>query len=269
MIIITSEYGRFGNTIHSISNAIQLAKILNHNIIKLPKFSCLTSFMNSHIIKIDNTKEQINSTIISRPCEYFFNFRFEVKNDFTFKDDVDFCKKYINPILRFKPKKIDKDLCIHIRSGDIFDERPHPLYLQPPLIYYKKIIQQTGAKNILIVTEKDRRNPCINGLLKLDNVNVEIQSKDFKTDVETLLGCENLVVGAGSFGKAIFRLSTNLKNIYFSDLYKFDYSGDDINLNIIYLPGYSHRNWKNTPEQRKKMLEYIIPDENTENTDKK
>ena len=57
------------------------------------------------------------------------------------------------------------DLYIHIRSGDIFSGI-HLRYAQPPLCFYKKIIEESKFVNIFILSNGNE-NPVINELLKL------------------------------------------------------------------------------------------------------
>ena len=52
------------------------------------------------------------------------------------------------------------DLYIYIRSGDIFI-KPHHKYKQPPLCFYKKVLDNYTFKNIYLIAE-NKSNPVIN-----------------------------------------------------------------------------------------------------------
>lgn len=73
-----------------------------------------------------------------------------------------------NEIIKNLPKvKTCKEyLYIHIRSGDIFNKKPCQYYAQPPLCFYKIILNNYKFERIYLLTEK-RNNPVIN---KLSNI---------------------------------------------------------------------------------------------------
>ena len=145
-----------------------------------------------------------------------------------------------------------------MRSGDIFSNNPHNAYVQPPLSFYTNII--SDYNNIKIVCE-DKKNPCVNELLKSDNV--EYISNTLKEDLSLLSNASNVVVGFGTFGLLVYFMNTNLKNLYIPK-YVCDFFikgknwGEDVNVHVIDLPNYIKiGDWKNSVEQRNMMLSYI------------
>ena len=67
-------------------------------------------------------------------------------------------------IINLPQVNIDPDeLYIHIRGGDAFSSNPSPLYPQPPLCFYEKIIKNNKLKKIHILS-MDKRNPVLNAL---------------------------------------------------------------------------------------------------------
>ena len=67
------------------------------------------------------------------------------------------CKEEIEPIS-------EETLIIHMRSGDIFANCPHPKYIPPPLSFYNNILDENNYKDVLICTENSR-NPCLGYLI--------------------------------------------------------------------------------------------------------
>ena len=57
----------------------------------------------------------------------------------------------------------DDTIVVHIRSGDNFTKPCSIDYIQPPLSFYKRVC--AGFAKIIVLTEKDKRNPCIAGML--------------------------------------------------------------------------------------------------------
>lgn len=113
----------------------------------------------------------------------------------------------------------DEDIVIHIRSGDIFDpERPELIegYYQPPLSYYKKVINHISPKKVHLVYEDDL-NPVINPLkewLSKNNIPFFIHSSTLKNDINVLLSAKTLVVGQGTFMEGVTALSNYVQHVF-------------------------------------------------------
>ena len=106
---------------------------------------------------------------------------------------------------------------------------------------------------------EDTLNPCINELMKLDNV--EYTSTTLENDLKILCTAQNLVIGFGTFGFLLYLMNTNLKNLYLPKYFVNELPdgnwGTDIKIHIIELPNYIKvGEWRNSVEQRKIMLEY-------------
>ena len=72
-------------------------------------------------------------------------------------------------------------------------------------------------KKVIIVTEKDLKNPIINKLSM--SYDIEIQSSSLENDFNTLLNAQNLASsGISTFPIAAALCSKNLKNFYHSSL---------------------------------------------------
>ena len=253
MLIINSWQGRLGNNMLQLVRAIHYAVINSHNSIHFQQHSLLTS----NIITLENiensNKSQISDTFFSlkkyniidpEPCvmkEYF--------------------QKYVKPIFKIQTENNndvtnDKIIHIHFRGGDIFSSNPHKAYVQPPLSYYKNINRDY---DIIKLVCEDKKNPCINELLKQENV--EYISNTLENDLSILSNVSNLIIGFGTFGFLLYLMNPCLKNLYIPDFFvnelpKGDW-GDDINVHIIELPNYIKvGEWKNSVEQRKMMLDY-------------
>ena len=130
--------------------------------------------------------------------------------------------KYINPIFPINllrneiikniPKILTNknDLCIYIRSGDIF-KNPHRLYKQPPLCFYKKVLDNYIFKKIYLISE-NKNNPVINELLK-SFPNIIYNFNSLKIDISYLVNSYN--IAGGGFSTFFSRMKELNNNLHF------------------------------------------------------
>jgi hypothetical protein len=158
------------------------------------------------------------------------------------------------------------DLYIHIRSGDIFIY-PHWPYAQPPLCFYKKILNNNKYNKIYLIAQ-DKNNPIIKAILK-EYSNVIYFQNSLKEDISYLINAYNIVASISSFLNSIIQLNYNLKTIFDYNIYKmlekilsyhydlFKYPHNDfINYRMETSPNYNKVMyvWKNNKKQRKLMF---------------
>ena len=256
MLIINSWSGRTGNNILQIVRAIHYAMLNNHDIIKFNNHALL----NSNSIILENVVNSNKRDII----DTFFSLK---KYNITDPEPYimkKYFQKYIQPIFKIQTENNNVDdndlhknsIYVHFRGGDIFSSNPHKAYVQPPLSYYRNIIKHYDS--IKLVCE-DKKNPCINELLKQENV--EYISNTLEKDLSILHNVSNLIIGFGTFGFLLYLMNPQLKNLYIPDFFVNELPrgnwGNDINVHIIYFPNYIKvGEWKNSEEQRKLMIEY-------------
>jgi hypothetical protein len=103
------------------------------------------------------------------------------------------------------------DLYIHIRSGDIFII-PHPPYAQPPLCFYRKILNNNKFNKVFLIAE-DKNNPIIEKILK-EYSNIIYLKNSIKEDISYLINGYNIVSSISSFLISIIQLNYNLKTLF-------------------------------------------------------
>ena len=260
---ITSKEGRFGNNIYQLLN-IMYEALINNKQINVNKLDSLYS-----ILDLQKLQEDFNSSNPGKGklvMDKFFpkDLHLPEKRRIDLKRFFEIGKKYIYPYL--KPfKTLDERICcIHIRSGDIFGYNGgHSSYVQPPLAYYKKIINKfnTDYDKFIIITEPDMRNPCI-GLLKEFSNKVVIVSNSIKNDNSILLNCQSLVLSRSSFSDTSVFLNPNLKKLFFWDychcLSDKSIIPKDINVYSLILtkPYIKCGEWSCNNQQLKLMVDY-------------
>lgn len=158
----------------------------------------------------------------------------------------------------------DKELVIHIRSGDIFQPNPHPGYIQPPLGFYITILddllENKAIDKVCIVCE-DRENPCINALEKRVaefGLPCHVQSGTLRQDVQRLLAAKHLVFGSGTFGAGICLLTGTVEtlHVFGTTIYR---DLPNVKRGVIYYAdaGYiKDGDWVGSAEQRQLMLDF-------------
>jgi hypothetical protein len=257
-------YGRFGNNLQQIGIGYLYAKknkvnfySKKHENIKI--VSCINDQLSNYL-KFFKKRYQFFSLDGS-----VYNFGQYIN----LQDDKEYYRDNLHKIFRdiiskkidfLEDKNIDQQtLVIHLRSGDIFDEKDkYGDYLQNPLVFYNEIIS-TYSK-VLVVTDKSRNNPIIKELEKIDKVT--IQSSNLEDDFSTLASAYNLASsGVGSFAISAALVSNKLKNFYCTDLYLENHlnptmiNGNDVNVHIFKITNYLKiGNWISNKENRKTML---------------
>ena len=177
-------------------------------------------------------------------------------------------------IIRNLPKVNVKknDLYIHIRGGDIFNNLIARTYSQPPLCFYKRILDNNKNYENIYIVSKDKSNIVLDYLLTEYN-NIIFKKHYLEYDISLLCNAYNIVISVSSFVLSSIKLNDNLKNLWEFDLirlsdkflffhhhifkYKIRYTIHTMN------PSENYRNkmfkWKKTKEQIKLMLEDKCP----------
>ena len=169
-----------------------------------------------------------------------------------------------NEILNNLPKvKISFDeLYIYIRGGDIFRyiNKTSGDYVQPPLCFYKAILNQFIFRKVTIISE-DTSNPVIQILLN-EYSYIKYNKNNLKLDISYLGNSYNIISATSSFIVSIIKLNQNLKFLWEYDFYKL--SERYIHLHqSVYTFSFNYNIYKmNVSEKYKKL---IYPFHNSEN----
>jgi hypothetical protein len=217
-ICITKPYGRFGNNFFQILNAIATARLYGFKNIFLPNF-CEPFVSKSKNIKGIQFIFDSRRKYRYKKLEDIFFSSLKYKNNSIYYKFI--AKNFLSKLLNIN-NVASRDLVIHIRSGDIFINRPHPLYIQPPLSFYKscldRIFKEYSISNVTLVYE-NLANPVISPLIKyleFKDVSHSLVSSDIKTSIEVLMSARILIGGVGSFIAPAIIMSTKLRRLFIS-----------------------------------------------------
>jgi hypothetical protein len=261
---------RFGNYFISINNAILYCEFLgckkiimeyNKNIYINDRTSYkkgnFTIEPNQTFNSLDN-----NSLILDI---YFFLF-----NGFRYFRNINRINIFKKQLLNNLPKVVTypNELYIYIRGGDIFknpDKSAHN-YFQPPLCFYKIILDKFKFEKVFIITE-DKLNPIIPKLLS-KYYYIKINKNIIKVDISYLIHSYNLVAARSTFFLTSIKFNTKLKFLWEYD-FEFLYQKYlHLHYSVYNFPCYfkiykmeSSNNyrrimypWINSPNQRKMMI---------------
>ena len=216
ILVLNNWQGMLGNTIIQVYNSLLIAIDKKYNIL-LPdptdkhKFSKYSKFYKKRKIVVWENSD--NKEIKNRYNFYYqkwmpeYSESFEKNHDKAvklLKEVLVICNEELQPINK-------ETLIIHMRSGDIFANCPHPKYIPPYLSFYKEILNENNYNNVLITTENSR-NPCLKPLEKLENV--KWTGGNLTKDIKMIMSAKHLVFGIGSFVPSLLLLSNNIEKIY-------------------------------------------------------
>ena len=165
-------------------------------------------------IKIDNTYNNDYQYLTFLDSNFYYNtYNIRLENKFHI-----FKKEILRNLPKVKTNK--KDLYIHIRGNDIFqNDNPDyaPDYAQPPLCFYQKILNTYKYRKIFIIS-LGKENPVIDALLK-SNKNIIYKNNSLEIDIASLAYAYNIVGSISSFLISIIKLNDNLKYFWEYDRY--------------------------------------------------
>jgi hypothetical protein len=222
---ISGWVGRLGNHLIQLSCALKVAQ-QTKSLLIVPKHDILSQreydFRDS---AASQCHEEISGLFFTQPDCFQFPIRYDSERRQIFQSFVlqqlerrpwrERLHNYLSPSPDSQVD--DKTLVINMRSGrDIFRSSPPPQndYMQPPLSFYQKIIETNGYNKCLIVTEPDRANPVIAGLLaSYSGIRVK-EHRGVLDDISTVLSAQHLVLAHSTFTWCLALMSQNLKVLH-------------------------------------------------------
>jgi len=215
---IKDWYGRMGNNIVQIMNAILFGQTLNLSRLQLPSQGKL------HLPIFDLPRE----IAISPSAHLHFNCNASgLKHFFGRCTDVnkrlarETLLEHLAPYLTEATKRACEaeraqpfdGLTVHLRSGDA--HRIHTRQgMLAPCSFFQKVVLDHGFSSVRIVTERDLSHPCLR-VLGQRMPNVSIQSKSIEEDACALMHARHLAVGSFStFSQTAELFNMDLKSLF-------------------------------------------------------
>eukprot|EP00041_Stephanoeca_diplocostata_P030653 m.934083 g.934083 ORF g.934083 m.934083 type:complete len:454 (-) comp23797_c0_seq2:1503-2864(-) len=218
---------RLGNTICMLGKALTVAEDVGGGNLELlapgNRFYNTTRFCTEAAADVGGTRAAATTRALPieenfncyTPCTcasgHFFRFRHVLQ-------------QYVLPNFMVRPRRDmgDDAVVIHIRSGDVMRNTRGVKYWQPPLKFYKYIIEtfHQSSNNIYMCTEEHGAadgvvggNPVVHELLQW-RPDIIFPPSDFHRDVATLLGAAYLIQAVSSFSTTLAIMSPHLRRTY-------------------------------------------------------
>lgn len=259
--------GRLGNNLIQIANAIVVAQKTG-SIVFLPSHPVL------NLNVINYSASYLTGSVKTQWTDYFSTSAESLGFECSPSERRNALLGLPNAVFNFSidPLVTESTLVIHLRSGDALSGKVGNSFHQPPLNFYRKIIELGQYRDIVIVTEESRINSCAQSLIEQYQsvVNsIRIQHGSLQDDMNTILSAQHLVVSNSSFPIMLGLASKRLKYVHclvplcstwglseIKDLEVFDWSAPDY-------PG--DLDWSNVDAACQAMLAFseekiVVPD---------
>ena len=207
---------KFGNIIDVLIQILFYADIIgyNHVILNKDKFWFIKNkiYIEKYNLTIETDDEEKykntnnDSIVFAKICRifvYFYKFKPDIRLDYIRNE-------LINNLPKTQTSR--DELYIHIRSGDIFSSWIHLFYAQPPLCFYKKILNNFKFKKLILISES-LNNIVIKYLLK-DYPYIIYNKNDIGLDLSYLVYGYNIVASISSFVVSTIKFNYKLENIW-------------------------------------------------------
>ncbi len=215
--LVISRQLKFGNAILQLTNAVQLAQQLGIHKIYHRGFDFLSDHAQAGWIKILKGAPERENYLAS---SFFPNALLKticIAPEPRYQTARKLAHWLTLQHSRAASPDTRKHLYIHLRAGDIFaNSTPHPLYGQPPLAFYTRILRMESWQKVVLVFE-NRLNPVIDALISFlasEHIPCEIQSRDLDADAARLLEAENIVIGRGTFVYPMLCISDKVRRVF-------------------------------------------------------
>lgn len=214
---IKNWYGRLGNNIITIACALHIAIEEGYHAIIFPEHP----FFSKTYIKLKKCNLNTKNIIEFTGKEIYFYNNENKKNQNILKKNREKVLKYLTDLFKIKyeniPKMKNNDLYIHIRSGDIINDKnecrdDNYCANQPKFEFYKNIIDNNNYDDIFIISE-DLKNPIINKLLK-EYPNIKHSKNSLEEDIKLIMGCKNIIHSYTTFVPTLLYFNKEIKKVY-------------------------------------------------------
>ena len=253
-MITINPYGRAGNQVMQTINAVAWA-MANGGYLRTNRIEPVLAA--THL----GFGEAVNG---DKESDFYVN---DVPDSLTHDMRREVAQKYLSHSLLPRVYHAPEDmLTIHLRSGDtIWNNVNHQSMVQPPMAFYRRVIEDGGFQSIGIICE-DNRHPLLSVLAKMDGVCSVVCGGDPANDYAALCGATNLVPAYSTFSTSASFFAPRLQTMWLPDTNIFQYKGKHIALPTFCdvrkyrLDGYTApETWRASPEQLDLMVN--LPDD--------
>jgi len=220
-VVLINSVGRLGNSIIQLGNALQTAKTLGSTRIKYFRWDAIQNAairFDGVVVSMLKTSKPTNGEItklIWRTQAFksgAINFELQEDRPPSWAQGLSTALGRENAAIETAPLQ----LTIHLRSGDVFEQAPHPAYGQPPYAFYRRVLEHKRWKLVHIATEDDK-NPCLADIQQWcdeNGVAVSVSGATLSQTLDVLGASSHIAIGTGTFVPAVQLLDNNPRTFY-------------------------------------------------------
>ena len=166
--VLIDGLGRFGNSIAQTLNALEIARKLRSRAVLYHRFDAIQN--GTVDLGGDISLERVSPFLIARgraprivwrtsamtpailfcnPCDESFEEPRVALRDATRVQEFSYANN-----------RVDHELTIHVRGGDVFSHNPEEMYGQPPWAFYLRVLESQPWERVVLVSE-DAKNPVV------------------------------------------------------------------------------------------------------------
>lgn len=205
-----------GNHIRQVSNAVRFAELHNIPAVRLPAGSLFSAGRVGNIALLDSaTASSEGTTRLSG--DFFYFEKLGITLDRLHRGRTIAALRPNVRLLQGSPQM--KKLGIHLRSGDTFAARPHPLYMPPPLRFFLDAIDRSGTaqRGGVHLVCQDLHHPYVdllNEYCSSRGIECQVSSSSLEDDFRSLASFEELCLSQGTLALAASWLSKHCRKIF-------------------------------------------------------
>lgn len=238
-------YGRYGNNIIQLWNALHIHLNRKNSYLKIPTNKpkyIKSKIIDTHGVFSNFSKSKLDHIFLNNPTNlnskntifltYLYNWSnkntlFDVQY-ITFEKRMETLDFLTYTILNHKDINYipDNDLIIHIRSTDIYRKNPVISYAQPPLSFYKRVINENNFENIQVISDNNY-NFMIQLLKKEYGARIKIVDEPNPISAFNILrNAKNVCTSTSSFctTSTFLKPKNKIKNIFTYEYLCYKYS---------------------------------------------
>lgn len=205
-----------GNHIRQVTNAVRFAQLHNIPAVRLPAGSLFSSGRVGDVALLESAPAGIKGTThISG--DFFYFEKLGITLDRLHRGRT---IAALRPNVRLLQDTTRMEqLGIHLRSGDTFSARPHPLYMPPPLRFFLDAIDRSEAaqRGGVHLICQDLRHPYVDllkGYCSSRDIDCQVSSSSLEDDFRKLASFDELCLSQGTLALAASWLSKHCRKIF-------------------------------------------------------
>lgn len=238
-MLIIQPYGRLGN------NIFQIIKCVHENLFRYKHRSIVLTILKQSQPRIFSNFPDIITFDFPEDQTPIRGYFWDISL-IKVEETMNIINKYIKPYIDYSlPDTLginfEKDLIIHIRSGDVFQENfDLNQYVQPPYSFYQKVLETHKFDNVFILSENYNINPVIPKLFK-NYKNIKFLSNDISTDFKIMLNSKYFVNSNSTLSQIVNSISLSKELIISTQGWTRGYSNFNFE-HYDYSSYYEHKN---------------------------